>query len=88
MEMKALKAMSILLVIMFLTSTIAIVATKAVKPGDVDGDGHVGLTDLALTAQAWHSHAGDSNWDDRCDWNGDGFISLADLAWVAVNYEG
>lgn len=58
----------------------------AAVPGDVDGDGHVNLTDLTLIAKAWHSHPGDPNWDPRCDLNGDNWVSLADLCTVGVNY--
>lgn len=87
--MKTLKLASILLALMLLTGFVSMVmACAPAKPGDVDGDGLVNLTDLVLTAHAWHSHDGDDNWDDRCDWNEDGYISLPDLIWVTVHYEG
>jgi hypothetical protein len=73
---------------MFVISLIAFGVANGTKPGDVDDDGVVGLSDLILTAKAWHSTPADPNWDSRCDWNGDGIISLADLVFVAIHFEG
>jgi hypothetical protein len=55
--------------------------------GDVNHDGRVSLSDLALVATAYRSRPGDPNWNQYADlappW---GIISLTDLVTVAVHY--
>jgi aminopeptidase N len=48
-------------------------------PGDLDGDGHVDLVDLAVLLAAFQRH-------DGGDLNGDGETDLADLAIVLENF--
>lgn len=46
---------------------------------DLNSDGCIDLTDLALLALAWHSKPGDKNWNPRADLNDDGIIDIQDL---------
>lgn len=87
--MKTLRLAGILLASMLVIGYASFVAACVPpKPGDVNGDGIVGLEDVVITAKAWHTHDGDNGWDERCDCNGDGYISLEDLVWIAAHYEG
>jgi alpha-tubulin suppressor-like RCC1 family protein len=54
--------------------------------GDLDGDGHVGLADLALILSAFGSCAGAPTYNPQADFNGDGCVSLADLAMLLANF--
>ncbi|NMB35888.1 MAG: S8 family serine peptidase [Firmicutes bacterium] len=47
--------------------------------GDLNNDGCIDLTDLALWAFAWHSRPGDKNWNPLADLNNDGFVDAYDL---------
>jgi len=55
--------------------------------GDLNLDGHVGLDDLVLLAQAYGSKPGDSKWNAMADIVAPhGKINLADLVTVALHY--
>ncbi len=54
--------------------------------GDVDGDGDVDLTDLAIMLSAYGLCAGDSGFVPEADIDGDGCIDLVDLATLLSNY--
>jgi hypothetical protein len=54
--------------------------------GDVDGDGHVDVTDLLWLVDAFGSMTGDSNYDPRCDFNGDGSVDVSDLLDMVYNF--
>ncbi len=47
--------------------------------GDLNNDGYMDLTDLALLALAYHSRPGDKNWNFLADLNNDGVIDIHDL---------
>jgi len=55
-------------------------------PGDVDGDGAVGTSDLIALNEAYGSKLEDSNWDVYCDLNGDDKIDASDLFDLSKNY--
>jgi Right handed beta helix region len=55
-------------------------------PGDVDGDGHVGLTDLALLLTAFGSCSGDPGFNPGADFDANGCIELTDLATLLGNF--
>jgi len=55
-------------------------------PGDIDGDGHVGLADLALLLSAFGSCDGDPAYNPPTDLDGDGCVSLSDLATLLANF--
>jgi hypothetical protein len=57
-----------------------------VIPGDVNGDGHVNLTDLLLLAAAWGTHTGDPTFNIACDFNADGAVDVTDLLIMARNW--
>ena len=54
---------------------------------DIDRDGDVDILDVQLVAARWNSHAGDPNYDPRCDVDnegqGDGDIDILDVQLVA-----
>jgi hypothetical protein len=54
--------------------------------GDVDGDGDVDLSDLALLLAAYGACEGDPNYNAAADLDGDGCIALTDLALLLSNY--
>jgi len=55
-------------------------------PGDINGDGKVNLSDLALLAMAYNTKPGDAKWNPNADIKSDGRVDLADLAVLARNY--
>jgi len=54
-------------------------------PGDVNLDGIVDMTDIALIAYRYGTRKGDAKYNYLCDINGDGQIDLIDLATAARN---
>ena len=52
------------------------------KP-DVDGDGKVTCSDLAIVRAAFGKRRGESGFDIRADVNGDALVDIRDLAFVA-----
>jgi len=55
-------------------------------PGDVNGDGKVGLDDLVIVANALGSKAGQPNWNPNADINGDGIVDSSDLLILTQHY--
>lgn len=49
------------------------------KPGDIDKDGQVNLSDLKLLVDAWNSTPAGGNWNAAADFDGDQVVTLADL---------
>jgi parallel beta-helix repeat protein len=62
-------------------------AYEYVCAGDVDGDGHVDVSDLLCLVNSWAKAAGQAGFDSRCDQDGDGRVSILDLL-VLVNHWG
>ncbi len=56
-------------------------------PGDVNLDGQVDLTDLAMLGQAWQTSSGDPAFNHCADFNGDGSINLVDQATLGQHWE-
>jgi hypothetical protein len=54
--------------------------------GDVNGDGTVGILDLAEIARVFRKAKGIEGFDSGCDLNNDGIIDIFDLAIVACNF--
>lgn len=54
--------------------------------GDINGDNHIDLTDLALLSLAYGTTSGDDHWDARADLNGDGRVDITDLTILTRNY--
>jgi len=54
--------------------------------GDVNDDGRVDITDLAIVAQAYNTKVGDPNYNPDADLNNDGRVDVWDLHIVAKNY--
>jgi len=54
-------------------------------PGDVNLDGIVDMTDIAMIAYRYGTRRGDAKYSLLCDLNGDGQINLIDLATAARN---
>jgi hypothetical protein len=54
--------------------------------GDVDGDGHVDVSDLLYLVEAFGSVPGDANYDPRCDFNGDESVDVSDLLDLVLNF--
>ncbi|MBI5864459.1 MAG: hypothetical protein HZB38_08125 [Planctomycetes bacterium] len=55
-------------------------------PGDVDGDGDVDLTDLALLLSSFGACQGEPAFVGGADFDGSGCIELADLALLLANF--
>lgn len=55
-------------------------------PGDIDGDGHVGLSDLASLLSGFGACAGDPAYNPLADLDGDHCVGLSDLAVLLGNF--
>jgi hypothetical protein len=55
-------------------------------PGDVDGDGHVDVSDLLYLVNAFGTVIGDANYNPACDFNNDGSVDVADLLILVENF--
>lgn len=51
--------------------------------GDVNGDGKVDITDIALVGKHFGTTPSSHNWDARCDLNSDGKVDITDMSIVA-----
>jgi hypothetical protein len=49
------------------------------KDYDINGDGKVDMRDIVQVAVAYGSEAGDSRFNPRCDFNGDGVVNDYDI---------
>ncbi len=67
------------------TATCVIHITLTDTAGDLNGDGHVGVGDLAMAAAHFGKTAGSPGWDAvmAADINGNGIIDAEDLKWFA-----
>jgi hypothetical protein len=54
--------------------------------GDVTGDNVVNIFDLTVTAGSLGSPVGTNTTLELMDFNGDGVVTIADLALIAKNY--
>lgn len=54
--------------------------------GDVNGDGLVDVSDIAMTSAAFGSYLCGPRWNPSVDIDGDGIIDVMDLAIVAKNF--
>ena len=56
--------------------------------GDFDGDGDIDAADFAVFASAWHTKAGDAQWNTDCDISrpADNIIDALDLAVFVDNW--
>lgn len=61
-------------------------ATATPPTGDINGDGKVDITDVALVGSALGSTAGLPRWKAEYDINTDGVINIADVIIVATHY--
>lgn len=55
-------------------------------PGDVDGDGHVDITDLAALLAAYGACSGDPDYNPAADFDASGCVNLSDLGALLGNY--
>jgi hypothetical protein len=62
------------------------VYTVVPRPGDINGDGRVDVSDLLLLAMAFGSLSGDPNYNPACDFNADGAVDVSDLLIMASNW--
>ncbi|MGA2310055.1 MAG: dockerin type I domain-containing protein [Candidatus Bathyarchaeia archaeon] len=60
--------------------------TLVTIPGDINGDGKVGLSDLSILAKAYGTTPGSPKWVANADLNGDGKVGLSDLSILAKHY--
>ncbi len=58
----------------------------ALVAGDIDGDGHVDVTDLLTLASSWGYSLGDRGYDPKCDFNSDSSVDVVDLLSLAENW--
>jgi hypothetical protein len=61
-------------------------ASARTAPGDVNGDSHVNIIDLAMVALSFNTRRGDLHWLADADLNNDGIINIFDLAQSAYYY--
>jgi len=61
-------------------------SVKVVLPGDINGDGYVGIDDIFTVAFHFGAEAGQPGYDPICDINGDGYIGIDDLFIAASHF--
>ena len=54
--------------------------------GDINGDGHVDMLDVATVASCFGATPSSPKWNPACDLTGDGVIDMADIAIVAAAF--
>ncbi len=57
------------------------------KPGDINGDGSVDVTDLLLLVDSFGASAGDASYSAACDFNKDGSVDVIDLLTMIENWD-
>lgn len=62
------------------------VATGGVTPGDLNGDGSVGLADLTAFLSSFGLCDGQTGFNPAADFNGDGCVSITDLTILLSNF--
>jgi hypothetical protein len=60
--------------------------SKAVVPGDVNGDGKVDIDDIYAAASSFGSYPGHPRWNPAADVNGDGYVSIDDIFIIASHF--
>jgi len=55
-------------------------------PGDLDGDGEVGIIDLVIVSVNFNLHAGEPGYNPVADANGDSRVDLIDLVLVSIHF--
>jgi hypothetical protein len=65
---------------------IAVSWVRVSPPGDVNRDGVVNISDLAIIALAYHSTPGSPNWNPLADVDKNGVINISDLSICALYY--
>lgn len=56
---------------------------KPGPPGDLDGSGFVGVSDVLILAGSWNTRQGDTGYDPACDLDRDGAINIFDIFVIA-----
>jgi len=56
-------------------------------PGDINLDGQVDLTDLAMLGRAWQTSSGDPAFNQCADFNRDGTVNLVDQAILGQHWQ-
>ena len=56
------------------------------NPYDLNEDGRVDITDVAIAARAFGTREGDPAWDPRADITKDGYVNMLDIAIVASHF--
>jgi hypothetical protein len=74
----------LILKVVYQTDAVLVEAINAAIPGDLDGDGFVGINDLNLILTNWNQTVPPG--DAIADANGDNFIGIADLNAVLGNW--
>ena len=59
---------------------------RVAKSSDINGDGHVDVTDLLRLAGSWGKASGQVGFDPACDLNSDGRVNVVDLLILADNW--
>ena len=64
-------------------STVVGLVPTVVLPGDLNGDGKVDCSDLAVVRASFGRRTGQTGFDARADTNADGVVNIRDLSMVA-----
>jgi trimeric autotransporter adhesin len=61
-------------------SSVNLVISRGLLPGDLNGDGAVNCTDLAIVKSSFGKRTGQPGFDSRADVNRDGVVNVIDLS--------
>jgi uncharacterized protein (DUF362 family) len=67
-------------------SQMNVYVSSSARTADLNKDGIVNISDVAIVAKAFNSRPGNTNWNPLADLNGDGVVNIIDISMVAKEY--